>query len=314
MATTITWDIREKGQALLAGLGQRLGVDLAAELADITRQLPIMGSFRPMQEAGFVRLHGHQRAFYKTLEPSGVLAFKGTELKVGDLDRAFKELSDEKLSNTRSCWSSSSSPSKKSRWRSSTRRHSRRQRMPMISSKRISPDIARSFQARYDALGKRRDPKQVVDDWVRLFARMLGLGYLPCNLANIGVGQCVDPNNAILDGGFADLDSLQCIADIPDNARFYEAFAYSLASLAGVIQGFLVGSTRLQFHSSMDPLSSLPIHVVCVKLGRMIEEEQANGAKFDPRILGFFANEDPLEILIILCREILPPLDVASHA
>jgi hypothetical protein len=388
MATTITWDIRENGQALLAGLGQRLGFDLGAELADITRQLPSMGSFRPMQEACFVRLHGHQRAFYKTLKPSGVLAFKGTELKVGDLDRAFKELSDEKLSNRRSLLEHFIISEQKIpmallheealaeatnahdfqqayfaryreiarvplsllvfRWSDEDAAVFERRLVPLLSRRAEAiarnllesglgvyvyyyPELPerlaqqhltaagacvdhRGFQARYDALAKRREPKQVIDDWVRLFARMLGLGYLPCNLVNIGIGQCVDPNNAILDGGFADLDSLQRIADIPDNARFYETFAYSLASLAGVVQGFLVGGTKLQFHSGMDPLSSLPIHVVCVKLGRMIEEDHANGAQFDPRILGFFASEDPLESLIILCREILPPLEVASHA
>lgn len=387
MATTITWDLREQAPALLASLGERLGFDLGAELADITRQLPIMASFRPMQAAPFVRLHGHQRAFYKTLAPSGVLAFKGTELEVGDLDRAFKELSDDRLPNRRSVLEHFVISEQKLpmalvhdeaiaeatnacafqqayvaryrelarvplsllvlRWSDEDVAAFERRLVPLLSRRAAAiarslferglgvyvyyyPELPerlaqqhltaagpcvdhRGFQARYEALARRRDPKQVIGDWVRLFVRMLGLGYLPCNLAHIGIGQCVDPNNAIMDGGFADLDSLQRIADIPDNAQFYETLAYSLASLASVIQGLLVGSTKLQFHSGVEPLSSLPIHVACVKAGQMIEGERANGTEFDPRVLDFFAREDPLESLIVLCREILRPFDVASH-
>lgn len=170
----------------------------------------------------------------------------------------------------------------------------------------------RGFAARYDALATTRDPKQILERWLQLFVRMLGLGYLPCNLAHIGTGQCVDPNNAVLDGGFVDLDSLQPIAPL-DAASFHETLVYSLASLAGIVQHLLVGTTKLAFHAGMDPLSSLPMHAVCAKLGRLIEQEQASGVVFDPRLLAVFSPADPLDSLIALCRQLLPPRVVASH-
>ena len=52
------------------------------------------------------------------------------------------------------------------------------------------------------------DAGAVVDSWVRLTARFLWLGYFPSDIQHFKNGQCIEPQNVLLNGAFADVDSV----------------------------------------------------------------------------------------------------------
>jgi hypothetical protein len=72
--------------------------------------------------------------------------------------------------------------------------------------------------------------------WVKLMVRLLYLGYLPFSVRNLGLGACMDPGNATLDGGFCDPDSITPIASSPDDEFFCEGIVQSLATLQSTLQ------------------------------------------------------------------------------
>jgi hypothetical protein len=84
------------------------------------------------------------------------------------------------------------------------------------------------------------DPLAVIDGWVDLFVRLLALGYLPASLGSRGSGDCCNPDNAVLDGGFTDLDSLVSIAELRSDTEFAATLHYSVASLCTTVRTLLV--------------------------------------------------------------------------
>ncbi len=74
-----------------------------------------------------------------------------------------------------------------------------------------------------------------VSGWTKLLVRLFYLGYLPYSVRNEGLGACMDPGNAALDGGFCDLDSLVPIRGCADDF-FREGAVQSVAILQQTIQ------------------------------------------------------------------------------
>ncbi|HSP81451.1 MAG TPA: AMP-binding protein, partial [Myxococcaceae bacterium] len=60
----------------------------------------------------------------------------------------------------------------------------------------------------YATLKHNLDAEAVIDSWTRLVARMLLLGYFPGDIQHFKNGQCIEPQNVLLNGTFADLDSV----------------------------------------------------------------------------------------------------------
>lgn len=76
------------------------------------------------------------------------------------------------------------------------------------------------------------DPETVIARWARLFARLLLLGHLPYTFQNEGLGALFDPGNAVVDGGFVDVDSVVPVKDLgDDDGAVHDAVAGSLLGL-----------------------------------------------------------------------------------
>ena len=73
------------------------------------------------------------------------------------------------------------------------------------------------------------------DGWIGLAARLLRAGFLPTTARSFGRGQCCDPQNAVVDGGFADLDSVVPIAQIGAQQDLFVAVHATIRELAATI-------------------------------------------------------------------------------
>jgi hypothetical protein len=131
------------------------------------------------------------------------------------------------------------------------------------------------FRARVIALTTRVcNPDDLIRQWVRGFVRMLFLGYLPGSLASFRTGVCCQPQNACMDGGFVDLDSLQ----------------FSVDSLLRTVRTLIAGSgdpTRAE-----GPDVRVDLHYLRQYVFFLIEEaivsEGREALGLDSRIRGFF--------------------------
>jgi hypothetical protein len=134
------------------------------------------------------------------------------------------------------------------------------------------------------------DPEEILGRWVQLFARMLHLGFLPAALGSLRTGSCCQPQNACLDGGFVDLDSLTPFSDLPDDTAVYAALELSTASLLETVRTLVVGS--------LDPTRSEDVKVrvdlhhlrryVLAAVERALVTEALPGREVDPRVTRYF--------------------------
>ncbi|MBC3907365.1 hypothetical protein H8L47_07300 [Undibacterium sp. NL8W] len=84
-------------------------------------------------------------------------------------------------------------------------------------------------------------PEQVVNRWIDLVARMLALGFLPGRTEHIGIGHCLEMQNAVIDGGFVDLGSIIPMAEVKTDAAFMEMLMAAFADLSKTVRHFMLG-------------------------------------------------------------------------
>ncbi|MBM7119162.1 AMP-binding protein [Archangium primigenium] len=138
------------------------------------------------------------------------------------------------------------------------------------------------------------DAGAVVDSWVRLTARFLWLGYFPSDIQHFKNGQCIEPQNVLLNGAFADVDSVLPMHQVTTDREFYANFLAMLNLLAGTVRTFLAaegnGTThrpppfphQFQGPDFLDTLSVLHVwERLCVHLRA---ERPGAHARLDPRL------------------------------
>ena len=127
--------------------------------------------------------------------------------------------------------------------------------------------------------------------WCRLFARLLHLGFMPFAPWNKGRGSCVDPGNACLDGGFADLLMLVPFESIPDDRWFRLSVLASLRLLSHTVSVFAVsigGHPTSPPDPTLDPLTRV---FLGPRLLQQIERETPANQSPDARLLSCFRLE-----------------------
>ena len=100
-----------------------------------------------------------------------------------------------------------------------------------------------SFSERVRQLEQAANLQVAVDGWLRTATRMLALGWLPTDPASLGRGNCLMPQNLVLDGGIVDLDSLREIHTIQTPGELQFAIQKSCRVLAQAIAWFFVGTS-----------------------------------------------------------------------
>jgi hypothetical protein len=85
------------------------------------------------------------------------------------------------------------------------------------------------------------DPTRIARSWIQLVARLLKLGFIPCDASTDGVGNCVRAQNVVLDGGLVDVDSLLPLSTFRNDGHLAEALLLSVAELAMTVGTFFTG-------------------------------------------------------------------------
>jgi acyl-CoA synthetase (AMP-forming)/AMP-acid ligase II/aryl carrier-like protein len=96
----------------------------------------------------------------------------------------------------------------------------------------------------YATLKHNLNPEAIVDSWVRLCTRMLLLGFFPSDIQHFKNGQALEPQNVVLTGAFADLDSVIPIRELGSDREFYANFLAMLNLLAGTVRTFLTAESN----------------------------------------------------------------------
>lgn len=156
------------------------------------------------------------------------------------------------------------------------------------------------FQQRMFGLIRMCDPEQIIRSWVRTFVRMLYLGILPGTLSSLRTGICCQPQNACIDGGFVDLDSLTSSTALRDDTALYAALQFSTESLINTVRALVVGTTDLTSPRDANgrfDIQNLNQYVLAL-IQDAIESEARPGLRLDVRIGRYYTPARSFEDLV----------------
>jgi hypothetical protein len=118
------------------------------------------------------------------------------------------------------------------------------------------------------------------EGWIYLAARLLRAGFLPTTAHSQHRGHCCDRNNAVIDGGFADLGSVVPMAELSAAADVFIALQMTIWLLTATIL-HVFGKHEYQI-GRFDYVANMVLHLVRERL------MCAGGKDADPRMTEFF--------------------------
>ncbi len=104
----------------------------------------------------------------------------------------------------------------------------------------VGPEV--SYEARHASLKALSDPRTAVEGWITLAAQMLALGFVPTDPGNIARGNCVMPQNLVIDGGIVDVNSLRSVASFGAPGQLDFAVRRTVKELTQSVSWYLLGS------------------------------------------------------------------------
>jgi hypothetical protein len=168
------------------------------------------------------------------------------------------------------------------------------------------------FRQRMFALLAICDPHVLIRRWTTTLVRMLYLAKLPATLASMRTGACCQPQNACLDGGFVDLESLTPLSAVPDDRAIYAALQISLDGFIETVHALVGGADAT---SSDAESGRFDRHFIEQYVLSVIEEALAAEARspleLDPRVRAYFSRQLSFEGLVDVLSEYYPRRDRA---
>lgn len=164
-----------------------------------------------------------------------------------------------------------------------------------------APEISRdllgriSFPDRLERLEEKYHVHKVFDSWMRLVSRMLVLGFYPNNpYGNYLLGEAIQWQNTVLDGGFVDVDSVTPMREIESDRAFTETFMAMVVELATTFRKLFLGPVPYANLEYKDPSLTMALLVVAVWEGlkKGVENERGAGASVDARLDRLIADRD----------------------
>jgi hypothetical protein len=172
--------------------------------------------------------------------------------------------------------------------------------------------LRRSYPQRRARIEAITRPSDVVNRWLELFTDMLVLGFFPVTLSHQPVGQSVREQNAVIDGGFVDVDSLQRFSRVRDDHEFHATLVQSLRELSETVYAFMSESldgprpgTRGGCAAVGSAAHLVGPHVWMAVRERLLER-RARGATLDLRLAAALVDEDPVARLDVLLTKMFP--------
>lgn len=125
-------------------------------------------------------------------------------------------------------------------------------------------------------------------EWVELMARMLHLGYMPYAPWNHGMGACVDPGNACIDGGFNDLLTLVPCSSIPGELLFRRSLATSIQLLSSSVMAVCSAVTGVSVSPQAEPLTVATEYVTARLRAQVLGVSPGTHHQVDARLRRYF--------------------------
>jgi hypothetical protein len=155
-----------------------------------------------------------------------------------------------------------------------------------------------SYAERHERLFELLDPDVVMRSWSRQLARLLHLGFVPATPASGRTGNMCQPQNAALDGGFFDVDSVEPICTLPGPAAVADALAASMRSFYYTVRSMLVERSYYHLGSADDVVEGWITSYVHTSMRRALAEEALPRVDLDPRVAQFFSADVELPDLL----------------
>lgn len=140
------------------------------------------------------------------------------------------------------------------------------------------PDVPRRV---VDGASSVDDPRETIRRWVALFAHFLAVGYVPAGTESRGFGSCCGPQNAVIDGGFVDLDSVVPLDEIA-SSDVASNLDYALRSLTRSV-AILLGVPDPKRRDSAR--ASIVFQATCAAVREVVDGLASRGVSVDPRVL-----------------------------
>ncbi len=169
------------------------------------------------------------------------------------------------------------------------------------------------YQARIHGLCEHLSPRQTLDRWLDLSARILTLGYMPGSIESVGIGHCLEAQNAVVDGGFVDLGSIKAMVDITTQREFMETLMMAFIDLSQTIHKFMLGSPVDAVAEYRNP--SPAAMLTCQRVSRALWQKLTdynNTRPLDPRLARLLDNGGLFDQLDLDYRALYPPLPQSS--
>lgn len=158
-----------------------------------------------------------------------------------------------------------------------------------------------------EKLAELTQPEQVVERWIDLVARMLALGFLPGRTEHIGIGHCLEMQNAVIDGGFVDLGSIVAMSKVRNERAFLEMLLAAFSDLAKTVRHFLLGNV-----SDVEAEYRNPSLVMSTTMQRIMPELLRRIALYgplEPRLQSYLArSQEPVFSALSKELALLTPL------
>lgn len=172
-----------------------------------------------------------------------------------------------------------------------------------------------SYQERLIQLNKLFNPSDIVDKWIDNTARMLVLKLMPSSIESIGIGHCLEAQNAVLDGGFVDLGSIKPFNAIKTKKEFTQTFSSTTIDLANTIKTFLLGSQAEATAEYRNPTFTMLNTVYKVKMQLINKLQQyAKVFELDKRLIDVIEEKSVYDTLTHSYDALFPvTLDSTTH-
>ncbi len=169
--------------------------------------------------------------------------------------------------------------------------------------------IAQSYRSRKARVSAGGDPLALVQSWVQLAVDILALGYLPVDISNYNIGNCLQWQNAVMDGGVVDVDSIHPLHPETSDQEVSESLMAMILWLSDTVHALLVAGRTM---TTMQPTLLL----VAAQIHRQIAAEisrRADEPRLDARVRRFFGAQSWLEGLDASLHAMFPEESVTGH-
>jgi hypothetical protein len=154
---------------------------------------------------------------------------------------------------------------------------------PFPRVRHLAQELRSSGASRLLQLRTRSNIDQTIERWIRLFVRILALGYLPATPSQAKVGHAVQQQNVIIGGGFVDLGSIRPIAEFQSERDFIESYRLSIEEMAHTVTRYLFAQIGGASGMSAPELLSL-VYFYDLLSQAIAEDSKMFGDQFDQQL------------------------------